>query len=447
MMTAVAEITRKHRRAMRNGTGATFSIEQLKALAAIGVLDHIARVEVEELCPAKTPHTSSAIGGSTSAATESRQIGRLPGTPPSRQVIYRSTHKKLVDDAKAALDAFFADQKAKQPQHPTEARVIPLMGTYWQEKGRKVVNHDQTARSIRTVIGFLMQDESGVNAVVTDLIPAWVERFREWCMGEHNFLVPWKGSKIAHNSPGVGGATVDPFLNDLRAAVNYAEDNVRILFSSKIKSVDPKYRSKPRERVLTIDELARITWYSFHFPDLFRFVALQIGSAVRPDAAMQFDPRRQYNSRTRLIDLQPDEALQTKKRNAILPAIRPLRPVLLAWGRSNNPPVKSRKKAWRTMRNVLGLSDDVLPKTIRHTIATLLYSNHDVPERQVSELLGHTSKLERTTRIYAKYDPAMLREAGIALSSIWIDISRTARAYSAVHEQFEAQDTRQAKRC
>lgn len=308
-----------------------------------------------------------------------------------------------------------------------------MLALYWREKGHKNANHDQTDRSIRTFIGFLMQDEASVNAVVTDLTPALFERFREWRMGPHKFSVDWRGQETNYSSPGVGGDTVDRNVNDIRAAVNHAEANMRIPYAPKIKSVEKRYRSPPRERLLSEDELAQIAWYARqHSSGLFRFVALQMVTSVRPMAAAQFDPRSQYDDRFGLIDLQPDEAPQTKKRNAIIPAIRPMRVILRRWAKEKRSPVRSHRTAWRTMRAALGLSDDVQPKTIRYTIATWCYQA-GVPERQISEMLGHEGNLRDVTKRYAKYDPAMLRELTAALSTIWLRISRKANAFGAVH--------------
>jgi integrase len=208
---------------------------------------------------------------------------------------------------------------------------------------------------------------------------------------------------------------------------------MRILGAPRIHDVDSRYASPLRPRVLTVDEMARIAWYASHSPSMFRFVTLQFATAVRPMAAAAFIPVDQYDDSTGLIDLQPFAALQTKKRNAIVPAIRPLRPILRAWARDKAPPVVGHKTAWRIMRRVLGLSPDVYPKTIRHTIATLLYADETVPEREVVELLGHEGKLARTTRIYAKYSPDRLSHATKALCSLWLRISRLARAYRADH--------------
>ena len=359
------------------------------------------------------------------------QIARY--APSSRSVIYRSTHKRSLEDAKGALNSFAESQWAKRKQEPSEARVIPMLMLYWQERGRKLINADQTGRSLRTFIGFLMQDEATTDAVVTDLNPALFERFREWRMGPHSFNVPWAGEDIEYASDGVSGNTVDRNLNDVRAAVNHAEANMRIPFAPRVKTVEKRYLNPERERVLTEDELARIFWYARHFPTMFRFVALQMVTSVRPDAAKKFDPTRQYDDRFGLIDLQPGAAPRTKKRNAVIPAIRPMKVVLRAWARDGYKPVDSNKTAWRNMRRVLDLSDDVFPKTIRHTIATELYNDPSVPERQVSEMLGHDLKLSRTSRIYAKYRPENMREAVAALTKIWMRTSKAARSYGADH--------------
>lgn len=373
---------------------------------------------------------------------DKRRDGKSPdiwqiATKARRTVIYRSTRERSLEDAKAVLHAYVAEQRAKKPQEASEADVAALLMTYWREHGRNAINADQTARSIRTFMAFLAQDSRTV-PVVTDLNKALFERFRKWRMSPHDFAMPWGGKPIDYASDGVSGATVQRNINDIRAAVRYAEDNLRIPTSPRIRDVDKKFRSPPRDRLLTIDEMGRMAWYASHNPELFRYMALQLATAVRPDAARKFDPG-QYDSSTNLIDLHPNEAPQTKKRNAIVPAIRPLRPILADWGRDGAKPVGSHKTAWRIMRRVLGLSPDVHAKTIRHTVATMLNQNAAVPQREVSELLGHADELARTSRIYAKYRPEYLRNATRALEGIWLEVSRAARSYSADHRLTKGQ--------
>jgi integrase len=308
-----------------------------------------------------------------------------------------------------------------------------LLMAYWKEHGRKSVNWDQTGRSLRTFIGFLLQDAVGVKAVVTDLTPTMFERFREWRMAPHYFELTWGGQKFSYASRCVSGATVQRNINDIRAAVHHAEANLRIPMAPRIKDLDQRYHSPLRDRILSIDEMARIAWYASHNPSLFRFVALQFATAIRPAAALKFDPTRQYDNDTGLIDLQPEASPQTKKRNAIIPAIRPFRTVLRAWAIEGAVLVNSHKTAWRIMRRALKLTDDVHPKTIRHTIATLLYADEAVPEREIVEMLGHDGKLARTTRIYAKYDPTRLKAATRSLATLWLKVSKEARRYGADH--------------
>ncbi len=355
----------------------------------------------------------------------------------NRSLIYRSTRKSDLEQAKSALIAHVDKLKGGERQEPVDASVAVILVKYWTEKGTKTINSDQTRRSLYTFLAFLLQDEAGAHAVVTDLTSALFERFREWRMNEHAFSVPWFGKTYTYESKGVSGATVQRNINDVRAAVYHAEDNMRITVAPKIKDVPERYRGVPKDRILTEDELSRIVWYAFHNKDLFRFVALQMATSVRPMAALQFDPRTQYDDTRKLIDLQPEAAPQTKKRNAIIPAIRPLRVVLRAWAKEGSKPVKSHKTAWRNMRRVLNLSDDVQPKTIRYTIATWLYEMEWVPERQISEMLGHIVEdkrgLAKTSRIYAKYRPEKMGLVVKALTDIWVRTARQARFYGADH--------------
>lgn len=348
-------------------------------------------------------------------------------------VIYRSTRTGELEKAKAVLDAHLFELRSLGKQQAHEANVIAHLVLYWKEKGRKAVNADQTGRSLRTFAGFLMQDTAGVGAVITDLTPSLFERFREWRMGPHSFDLEWFGETFDYASEGVAGATVQRNINDIRAAVHHAEANLRIPMAPRIADLDQRYQSPPRERVLSLDEMARIAWYASHNIDLFRFVALQFATAVRPQAALAFDPRTQFNAETGLIDLQPGASPQTKKRNAVLPAIRPLRHVLRKWASDKSTPVASRKTAWRIMRRTLGLSDDVHPKTIRHTVATILYADPNVPEREIVELLGHEGKLARTTRIYAKYDPARLSAVTKALTTLWVQVHKLSKEFASDH--------------
>lgn len=69
------------------------------------------------------------------------------------------------------------------------------------------------------------------------------------------------------------------------------------------------------------------------------------------------------------------------------------------------------------MRKNLGLGTEIVPKVIRHTVATELRAM-GVPQSDVEGLLGHQMS-NRTTAVYAKYDPERLKAAKQGLSIIW----------------------------
>ncbi len=80
-------IASKWRRALRNETGATFTLEQLRELTAYGALNLVVSREIEELCPAKIHPTGETHTGSTDAAMENRRSGRLPGRSEGQSYI------------------------------------------------------------------------------------------------------------------------------------------------------------------------------------------------------------------------------------------------------------------------------------------------------------------------------------------------------------------------
>ncbi|MCF8709337.1 phage integrase SAM-like domain-containing protein [Rhizorhapis sp. SPR117] len=350
----------------------------------------------------------------------------------SRQVRYRSTRKESLDDAKPIIHAHADRQRSRQKQAPDEARIIPLLITYWEEHGRNTVSPAQIGSSLRALLGFLFQDEAGMNAVVTDINPAMIDRFRAWRMGTHSYDVPWGDKDYKHSSKGVSGETVQRNIEDFKAAINHAAKNNRLDTVPRIPSLASRYRSPARDRVLSLDEMGKIFWYAGHFPDLGRWITLMLATGARPEAATAFNPA-QYKGGL-LLDLQPKHWVRTKKHNPVVPAIKSLRCILTAWKREPFSPVKSRARSWRTMRAALGLPDDVIAKTIRHTIATWLYADTDVPQKQISDLLGHSGHMNRTTHVYAKYDPKHMAETRKALSRIWLRVSREARTFGAVHK-------------
>jgi hypothetical protein len=378
---------------------------------------------------------------------DERRDGKSPGiwqiaryAEKSRSVVYSSTRKRDLEEAKPVIHAYVEKQRARGHQHTEDAKIIPQLFLYWQEHGQHVRRPDVIAGSMRAFIGFLMQDELGDQATIAELRPVAINRFRAWRMRPHSFTVPWYGKDYALSSKGVKGESVQRNIEDVRAALSHAEKNGRVPYVPKLPSVPDEMRSPPRELVLTMEQLGAVVGFvqAGGDRDALRWVLLMIATACRPEAALAFDPTKQWNGH--LIDIHPPGQLRTKKRNPVLPLIRPLRPILADWRRDGVRLVKSRKKAWRTLRRALDLPADAIPKTIRHTIATQMRSR-GVPPVQISGVLGHVA-MNRTSEVYAKYDPNYLAEARDVLTKVFREVLAYRRRWLADHRRTKVGNNR-----
>jgi len=351
--------------------------------------------------------------------------------PGTRQVRYRSTKRKGLEDARSQIRAFEQERRAKGPQKPEDAKVVPLLWIYWDEHGRDADSRAQIASSIRQFIGFLMQDEATADVTVAQLEPLLFERFRKWRMAPHTYDVPWGGKDYRHSSPGVSGEAVQRNLDDIRAALNH-NTGARLPWVPKVPGVPEKFRSPPRDLVFTREQMGAIIGYAA-FSDIgaLRFILLMMGTLCRPEAALAMNPAKQYRHDVGVVDLHPPHWPRTKKHNAEIPVIPELKPWLDAWAARPHKPVLSRKVWWRTLRKNLGLPARAEPKTIRHTVATRMRTMR-VPFNEIETSLGHLV-LKRTSRVYAKYDPDYLLNVSNALSTIWADYCTAAHEWLAVH--------------
>jgi integrase len=351
--------------------------------------------------------------------------------PGTRQVRYRSTKRTGLDDAKSVIRAHEEEIRAKGPQKPDDAKVLPLLMNYWEEHAREADSAAQIASSIRQFIGFLMQDEATPDVAVGQLNGMVFERFRKWRMKPHSYDVPWAGKDYRHSSPGVVGESVQRNLDDIRAALNH-NTGARLPWVPKVPAIADKFRSPPRDLVFTREQMGAIIGYSAYCDiGALRFILLMMGTLCRPEAALAMDPRQQYRRDVGVIDLHPPAWPRTKKHNAEIPVIPELRPWIDAWAANPHKPVLSRKVWWRMLRKNLGLPARAEPKTIRHTLATRMRTMR-IPFNEIETALGHLV-MKRTSRVYAKYDPDYLLNVSKALSTIWADYCGAAHEWLAVH--------------
>jgi integrase len=136
-----------------------------------------------------------------------------------------------------------------------------------------------------------------------------------------------------------------------------------------------------------------------------------------------------------VLDLQPEGREETDKRNAIIPVIDPLRPILEDWKKAQHETVASRKRWWRTARRALKVGD-VRAYDIRHTVATML-DNSGVPGVQISGITGHlpaSRNIARTTSShYLHYDPHNCPQAKRALTRFFRLVMAEADQWNADH--------------
>ena len=369
------------------------------------------------------------------------QIARY--SEKSRSVIYKSTRCRTLEDAVAAIHAFVEAERSKKPQAAEAALIVPQIALYYREHGQHASKPVTIAGSLRAFMGFLQQDDIGAMATVADLSPVVFTRFRKWRMGPHEFTTSWAGKDMHLASPGVKGESVQRNLDDVRAMLNHAAANGRIPYSPKVPSVPTEHRSPARDVRVSITTLGAMVAFAGADtvtkntviktgPEFQRWLWLLIATAARPEAALKFDPKLQWKGDD-LLDLHPVGAKRTKKRNPVVPVVEPFKPVLEAWRGANHEESASRRRQWLTMCRALGLPANVIPKTIRHTIATEL-RRRGVPAEQISGLLGHVA-MNRTTEVYAKYDPAYLREAKAALTTIFYEVQKHAEKWAADHRR------------
>lgn len=228
----------------------------------------------------------------------------------------------------------------------------------------------------------------------------------------------------AMQAAGYSTGTIKRAFGAAKAAVNWAWNNQEIDRPVPFLKLP---EGPGRERVLSIDELAQL--WSTDMPDHVRvYVAILIGAAARPEAALQLS-RFQCDLDRGTINLNAPGRVQTKKRRPSLPMADWLRPwIEAAQGhlvQYQGKPVKKIAGAFQSMRDAAGFGPDVTAYAVRHTIATELMVR-GVPELEIAALLGHSMPNIRTTGRYIHVAPA--RSAGVkaGLDQIATEVGRAA---------------------
>lgn len=348
----------------------------------------------------------------------------------------KSSGCRSLDDAIPVILAHHANDLADGRQEPSVALVATTIMQYWREHGRTRINSAATANSLRVFLAFLDRDAVTIAATIEDMKPEVFRRFQRWRMKPHSYEIEWLEVVHRHSSKGVTGEAVQRNLDDVRAAFNHAVAEGRLPYAPKVPAVPQELRSPPRDVRLTIKQLGAIVGYAAYDIEALRWVLGMIATACRPDAVLRWNVAEQWKGRGPTFDTHPKGAPTTKKRNAVVPVIDEFRPWLEAWADAPHKPVRSRKTWWRTMRAALDLPEEIVPKTIRHTIATELRLR-GVSLSDIAGLLGHLSE-SRITQVYAKYDPSRLPHVKQELSAIWREVCADANDWFTNHFRVSA---------
>lgn len=308
----------------------------------------------------------------------------------------RSTGETDFRVAQQRLAEFSVLNEQVRDRKPADMPVSTVLVRYYEMHAKGLRSEETTRYALRKWADFF----SGCS--VADLTPA----------KQQQFVAALKAKKYKNDY-------INRILTAGRAALNRSFQNQEIESVPFIKLLPS---GQPRERILTMQESSAL-FDNAREPHLMMYLMIAFNTLARPEAILDLTPF-QVDFDARLISLNPEGREQTKKHRPTLP----ITSTLLPWLRQRDASyyvhwhgrkIKSLKTAWRNLRDRAGLSHDVVPYTIRHTMATEL-RKRGVPPWEVSGFLGH--RTERTTERYAKYAPDYLGHAVDAIDGYFEEL-------------------------
>lgn len=295
--------------------------------------------------------------------------------------------------AQVALAEWYVKHGRIANQQPQDVPVEQIFVRYWHRHGKDLKSAEMT----NIALGYWSEFFAG--RTVSELTKDEQRKFVKWLAA---------GGKRPRS---VG--YIKRILGVGAAALNDAHKEGEIV---AVPYILPGEDAPPRDRVLTLAESAAL-WLATELPHERMMLALLYGTLARPEAALDLTRESVDFDRWLLTQNAPGRK-QTKKYRPVVPVAEFLRPwleaapagPLVAW---HGKPIKSFKTAWRKLRARAYLGADVVPKTIRHTMATELRAAN-VSEAEIQGVLGHRA-FGGKTEVYAKYRPDYLGEATAAI--------------------------------
>jgi integrase len=369
------------------------------------------------------------------------------------------------DEARRALAEHYLE--SSEPEAPKAAAEAPVadMLTHWLTEHVAGLNDaERYAYSAKHWLRFFDREKKLGKiiggATVSDISNKLVDRFIAFRRAE-----------------GVGGHTISRDLAALRGALNHNWREERLATVPFIKDVDAKDKAKPRDRVLTAEEVAALLEAAYSSPErfhVFLYTLIQLSTCGRSEAILDLHDGQIRDGLFYFLD---DERAQTSKRRSIVP----IAPTVAPWleGISGKvivyrAPIAERKwkdpavpeffskpcldigNAFEGCLIAAGLSRPVLgpdgepqmlapraklgeteprpalrgiatPNTLRHTAITEMH-RRGVPEAQIDAAAGHIGE-GTGKRNYRHLRPDYLAELVGAVEDYWQEMKR----YTTVH--------------
>jgi len=307
-----------------------------------------------------------------------------------------STGTEDFGEAERQLAAHFQLRQGLHKARPDEVTLTVVAYRYYDQHGQHVRSRDEINRTIRYLTDFWPTES------VSEITIQEQERFVQQLYD--------RGLSIGY---------VKRMVGVLGAAMRWAYNSNQLATVPAV--LKPTYfgPDAERTRLLTLDEMAAL--WDAKMPDHLRvFLVLAINTVARPEALLELR-RGQIDVEHRLLHLNPPGRTQTRKYRPTLPISNTLLPWLsmerdyqIQWKRNQDQPIGSIKKTWRTIRERAKLDSEVIPYTIRHTMATEL-RRRGVPEWECQGFMGHRSG--GVTERYAKFQPGHLGAAVKAIDA------------------------------
>lgn len=311
----------------------------------------------------------------------------------TRQTRRASLGTSDLQEGKLKLWEWFAANGRVSQQAPQESPLELVLVRYWEHHARSL----PSAETAKIALSYWSDFFPG--ATVAEVTPGRQREFMEWL-------------RTSGKHPRSDGY-IKRVMTVGKSALNRAHREGEI---TSVPYILPGEDAPARDLVLTLEDSGAL-WLATELAHERMMLALLYGTLARPEAALALR-RESVDFARRLIAQNPPGRKQTKKYRPTVPICDFLLPwleaapvgPLVVW---RGKPIASFKTAWRALRRRAHLPEAVVPKTIRHTMATELRAA-GVPEAEIQGFMGHKAYSGKT-EVYAKYRPDYCGQAVIAI--------------------------------